>query len=87
MLKLEELFHSQYLTEELLNEMITLYVKFVENINRNQHPVRLYFMEKIKFVLTRPEVVRILEKDTINKSKSIRETVRGVMGVSESDEL
>jgi hypothetical protein len=29
LLKLEELFHSQYLTEELLNELISLYVRFV----------------------------------------------------------
>lgn len=29
MLKLEELFHSQYLTEELLNELISIYVRFV----------------------------------------------------------
>lgn len=28
LLKLEDLFHSHYLTEELINGMINLYVKF-----------------------------------------------------------
>jgi len=28
LLKLEELFHSHYLTEELINGMVNLYVKF-----------------------------------------------------------
>lgn len=60
LLKLEELFHSHYLTEELINGMINLYVKFAENIRKNQHPLRLFFMEKIKFVLSRSEVIRIL---------------------------
>ena len=41
------------MTEELLNAMVGLYVKFVENIHTNQHPLRLFFMEKIKFVLSR----------------------------------
>ena len=45
--------------------MISLYVKFVENIHYNQHPLRIFFMEKIKFVLSRPEVIRLLEKKSI----------------------
>lgn len=85
LLKLEELFHSQYMTEELINAMISLYVRFVENINSNQHPLRLFFMEKIKFVLSRPEIIRILEKDTEENSRNIRETIRGVMGLTEED--
>lgn len=62
MLKLEELFHSHYLTEELLNDLIALYVKFAETASALQ-PVRFYFMEKIRFVLSRPEVIGGLEKD------------------------
>jgi hypothetical protein len=53
MLKLEELFHSHYLTEELLNDLIALYVKFAEMAHA-LHPIRIYFMEKIRFVLSRP---------------------------------
>jgi hypothetical protein len=83
LLKLEELFHSHYLTEELLNGMITLYVKFVENIHQNQHPIRIFFLEKIKFVLSRPEVVSMLEKRSQQQNKNMRETIRGVVGVSE----
>ena len=29
-------------------------------------------MEKIKFVLSRPEVIRILEKDSIQNNKNMR---------------
>lgn len=82
LLKLEELFHSQYLTEELLNAMVALYVRFVENIHSNQHPLRLFFMEKIKFVLSRPEIIRILEKDSNSNKRNMRDTIRGVMGLS-----
>ena len=87
LLKLEELFHSHYMTEELLNAMVGLYVKFVEHINSNQHPLRLFFMEKIKFVLSRPEVIRILEKDSQEHHRNMRETIRGVIGLSEHEEM
>lgn len=87
LLKLEELFHSHYMTEELLNAMVGLYVKFVENIQTNQHPLRLFFMEKIKFVLSRPEVIRILEKDSVRNNKNMRDTIRGVVGISVEEEM
>jgi hypothetical protein len=53
LLKLEELFHSHYLTEEMLNDLIALYVRFAESTQGN-NSLRLYFMEKIRFVLSRP---------------------------------
>ena len=81
LLKLEELFHSHYMTEELLNEMVGLYVRFTEHIQHNQHPLRIFFMEKIRFVLSRPEVTRILEKD----GGALRETV-AAMRVSQAEE-
>jgi hypothetical protein len=43
-------------------------------------------MEKIRFVLSRPEVIRILEKETHAQRRTIRETVRGVMGVDPREE-
>lgn len=87
LLKLQSLFHSQYMTEELLNAMIGLYVRFVENIHSNQHPLRIFFMEKIKFVLSRPEIIKILEKDSQESKKNMRETIRGVMGLSYDEEM
>ena len=39
-------------------------------------------MEKIKFVLSRPEVIRILEKDNLNTIKNMRDTLRGAVGMS-----
>lgn len=52
--------------------MVGLYVKFVENIQHNKHPIRLFFMEKIKFVLSRPEVIKILEKDSAQNNRNMR---------------
>lgn len=61
LLKLEELFHSHYMTEELLNEMVALYVKFAESISQSSHSIKFYFMQKIRFVLSRPEITRVLD--------------------------
>lgn len=44
--------------------MIALYVRFVENIHQSQNLMRVYFMEKIRFVVSRPEVIKSLDKDT-----------------------
>ena len=44
-------------------------------------------MEKIKFVLSRPEVIRILEKDSLHTIKNMRDTLRGAVGMSYDEEL
>ena len=44
-------------------------------------------MEKIRLVLSRPEVIKILEKETTAQNRSIRDTVRGMIGVNEEDEM
>ena len=62
LLKLEELFHSQSLTEELLSELISTYVRFVDGMDNKQIAMRAYFLERIGFVLSRKEVIKLLEK-------------------------
>jgi len=54
MLKLEELFHSKFLTEELLNELTSLYVKAIDCVNDKVMMMKKYFLQKMQFVLSRP---------------------------------
>lgn len=46
----------------MLNDLIALYVRFAESAQGN-NSLRLFFMEKIRFVLSRPEVLKGLERD------------------------
>jgi hypothetical protein len=50
--------------------MIALYVKLGESLNEKKHPIKVYFMEKIKYVLSRPEINSILEKESIMVDRS-----------------
>jgi hypothetical protein len=54
MLKLEELFHSKFLTEELLNELTSLYVKAIDCVNDKVILMKKYFLQKMQFVLSCP---------------------------------
>lgn len=49
--------------------MIGLLVRFAESAPQGQHPLRLYFMQKIRFVLSRPEVMKGLEKEVREEQK------------------
>ena len=61
LLKLEELFYGKYLTLELLNEMVALYVNAVECFDQRLAPMRTYFLGKIQYCLARPEITKLLE--------------------------
>jgi hypothetical protein len=62
LLQLEDLFHSRFLTAELLNELISTYVEAIECFDGSQSPMRKYFLNKIQFVLSRPEIDGMLER-------------------------
>ena len=81
LLKLEELFHSKYLTVELLNEMVALYVNAVECFDQKLAPMRTYFLGKIQFSLSRPEVTKMLEGPT-EEDDRMRDTIQmsGLVG-------
>lgn len=42
-------------------------------------------MEKIKFVLSRPEIIRILEKDSNELNRNMRDTIRGAIEQEEME--
>jgi hypothetical protein len=60
------------MTEDLLNEMVALYVKFSENISQSRHPIKFYFMQKIRYVLSRPEIIRILDTKVATQDNTIK---------------
>ena len=44
MLKLEELFYNRFLNQELLNELISLYVKTIDSCNDKLGMMKIYFL-------------------------------------------
>lgn len=58
--KLEQLFHNRYLTPEFLHQLISIYVKAIELFNQDFKFMRTYFMDKMQFVLSRPEIIALL---------------------------
>lgn len=75
MQKLEQLFHNRYLTAEFLHQLVAIYVKAIECFGEDWRFMRSYFMEKMQFVLTCPEILQVLEGGG-SMVDSIRETVR-----------
>lgn len=61
MLKLEQLFHNRYLTPEFLHHLIAIYVKAIEAFSGEFKFMRTYFMDKMQFVLSTPEIIKMLE--------------------------
>jgi len=41
-------------------------------------------MEKIRYVLSRPEIIKILDKEVVNQNQNIRETLK--VGTSNEEE-
>jgi hypothetical protein len=61
MIKLEELFHNKYLNPEFLRQLVGLYVKAIELFSDDYYrAMRSFFMLKMKFVLERPEILKLL---------------------------
>lgn len=53
-IKLEQLFHTKYLTADLLHELIALYVRAIDIFGSQFAFMRPYFLEKMSFMLSRP---------------------------------
>jgi len=52
--------------------LVSLYVRLAEQISEHKHPLKVYFMQKMKFVLSRAEIIRILEKEPTSANQSLR---------------
>lgn len=78
---LEEFFHNKALTLEATNELVGAYVEGVEHFDRLEPSMRYYYLEKIQFVLSRPEVINVLSGTEPNKTRdtlvNLRDTLRG----------
>jgi len=42
-------------------------------------------MQKMKFVLSRTEIIRILEKEPTSANQNLRETIKGAQEISQQD--
>lgn len=86
-LQLEELFHTKFLTADLLNELIASYVEAIECFDGFYAPMRKYFLSKIQFVLARPEIDTMLKKNSENDMVGmLRETIRMTVDNPKIDE-
>lgn len=70
------MFHNRYLTPEFLHQLVSIYVKAIECFNNEFTFMRNYFMDKMQFVLSSPEILTMLEGGG-QVIDNIRETVRG----------
>lgn len=59
--KLEQLFHNKYLTPDFLHELVALYVRAIDAFRNDFSFMRAYFLDKMQFMLSRPEVIKMLE--------------------------
>jgi hypothetical protein len=58
-----------------LHQLISLYVKAIEMFNQENKYMRSYFMDKMQFILSRPEIITMLEGGG-SAIDNIRETIR-----------
>ncbi len=63
MLKLEQLFHQKFLTADLLNELVATYVEAIECFDGYYTPMRKYFLTKIQYVVSQPEIDSMLQRN------------------------
>ena len=86
LLVLEEHFHNKTLTLDNVNELVGTYVQSVEQFDAEENYLRYYFVEKIQFLLSRPEVIQTLagNKNTSARETlyNIRDTMRGTLSTS-----
>lgn len=81
LLVLEEYFHSKNLTLDAVNQLVGCYVQSVQQFDSGEEHIKYYFVEKIQFVLSRPEIIQLLSgnkatRDTLHK---MRDTIRGTV--------
>lgn len=69
MLKLEELLYNKFLNLQLLNQLVALYVKAIGYCNDKMAVMKVYFLEKMQFVLSRTETEKLLAENEEEKTE------------------
>ncbi|CAK77285.1 unnamed protein product (macronuclear) [Paramecium tetraurelia] len=66
--KLEEGFHIKVLDKSKINTLIQKYAQLVEYYDFYKDPIKNYFLDKIQFVLSRPDTIKsMVQQDTIQE--------------------
>ncbi|CAD8070248.1 unnamed protein product [Paramecium sonneborni] len=71
--KLEEGFHFKVLDKSKINTLIQKYAQLVEFYDFQKDPIKNYFLDKIQFVLSRPDTIKsMFQQDPIEEENEIQ---------------
>ncbi|CAD8175707.1 unnamed protein product [Paramecium octaurelia] len=65
LLQLEARFHEKIYNLDHVNEMLEIYSDFVQIFDNQKCAMREYFLEKIQFLISRPETIQLLKKQNL----------------------
>ncbi|CAD8068760.1 unnamed protein product [Paramecium sonneborni] len=63
LLQLEAIFHERTYCLEHVTKILEIYCYLVEQFDSNQQSLKDYFLEKIQFLLSRPETIKLMMED------------------------
>ncbi|CAD8154662.1 unnamed protein product [Paramecium pentaurelia] len=63
LLQLEAIFHERTYCLEHVTKTLEIYCYLVEQFDSNQQSLKDYFLEKIQFLLSRPETIKLMMED------------------------
>ncbi|CAD8158571.1 unnamed protein product [Paramecium octaurelia] len=66
---LEEGFHIKVLTRAKINILIQKYAQLVEYYDFHKDPIKNYFLDKIQFVLSRPDTIKSMVQQEISQEE------------------
>ncbi|CAK93043.1 unnamed protein product (macronuclear) [Paramecium tetraurelia] len=63
LLQLEAIFHERIYSLEHITKTVEIYCYLVEQFDSDQQSLKDYFLEKIQFLLSRPETIKLMMED------------------------
>ncbi|CAD8072916.1 unnamed protein product [Paramecium sonneborni] len=82
LLQLEARFHEKLYNLDHVNQMLEIYSDFVQIFDTQRCALREYFLEKIQFLISRPETILLLKKQNALASPEQSQKVQGRMRFS-----
>ncbi|CAD8063470.1 unnamed protein product [Paramecium primaurelia] len=82
LLQLEARFHEKLYNLDHVNQMLEIYQDFVQIFDNQKCAMREYFLEKIQFLISRPETIQLLKKQNVLTIPEQSSKVQGKMRFS-----
>ncbi|CAD8069873.1 unnamed protein product [Paramecium primaurelia] len=82
LLQLEARFHEKIYNLDHVNQMLEIYSDFVQIFDNQKCALREYFLEKIQFLISRPETIQLLKKQNILNLPGDTQKIQGRMRFS-----